>query len=521
MADLTHRFANSSVRTKVTAVVVAVSVAAVAVMAAAYGFIGLNRTRDALAQQMRGLARVTANNLAAAVIFEDPASARTTLASLHQEPNVRASRIVLPDGAVLARYPGNTRVRWQTPASDTRMQFGPETVEVVHPIRKDGRAVAHLQVKAGLKPLKDSRTTLLTAGAAVVIGAIAIAVLLARPLCGFIIRPIEELAGAADRVRRTGDLSVRVPRRWRDEVGELVAAFNDMLDRIRGYQSHMEELVEQRTQDLARSNEELRRTVDALESAKQEAETSDAAKTRFLANMSHELRTPLNAILGFSEMLQHEVMGPLGNAKYREYSNDIHASAAHLLEVINDVLDVARLESGRFSLNEEETELRALCGEAERMLSVTAEHRGVALSCAETGAWDARVRCDPARMRQVVLNLVSNAVKFTPEGGSVRIECDLLDSGEAAVRVRDTGAGMDPADVPQILEPFTQVASPYARDHQGTGLGLALSNQIVEMHDGHLDIHTAPGEGTTVTAVLPAARVIATGKAAAPAGAPS
>ena len=508
MGSFTRRLADSTVRFKVTAVVVAVSVAAVAVMAGAYGFIGLERTRDALAQQMRGLARVTANNLAAAVVFEDMATAEATLKSLQAEPNIRAARIVLPNGQVLARYPADARMRWNTPASDTRMRFGESTLEVVHPVRQDGGTVAHLQVKASLRPLQESQTALLITGAGVVLGAIALAVLLARPLGGFIIRPIEELAKAADRVRQTRDLSVRVPRRRGDELGDLVAGFNEMLDRLRGYQEHMEELVAQRTQDLAASNEELRRTVDALESAKHAAETSDAAKTRFLANMSHELRTPLNAILGFAEMLQHELMGPLGNDKYREYSADIHTSAAHLLEIINDVLDVARLESGRFSLNESETELRALCGEAERMLSVTAEQRGVALTCAETGAWQTRVWCDPARMRQVVLNLVSNAVKFPPEGGRVTIEAVRSADGEAVLRVRDTGPGMDPEEVPRILEPFTQVASPYARDHQGTGLGLALCKQIVEMHEGRLEVDTAPGEGTLVAAVLPAERVL-------------
>jgi len=513
MVNLSQRFANSSVRFKVTAVVVAVSVAAVAVMAGAYGIIGLERTRSALAEQMRGLTRVTANNLDAAVVFEDMATARATLASLHEEPNIRAARIVLPDGTVLARHPDDRRERWHTPASETRMRFGDTGLEVVHPIRQEGGVVAHLQVKAGLAPLADSRTTLLTTGAAVLLGAIALAVVLARPLCGFIIRPIEDLAGATDRVRRTGDLDVRVPRRWCDEVGALVAGFNDMLARLRGYQAHMEDLVAQRTRDLEASNDKLRRTVDALESAKQAAETSDAAKTRFLANMSHELRTPLNAILGFSEMLQREIMGPLGNAKYREYVTDIHASADHLLEVINDVLDVARLESGRFSLNEAESELHALCGEAERMLSVTAERRGVALSCAEGGAWDTRVRCDPARMRQVVINLVSNAVKFTPEGGRVAIEAERTEAGGVAMRVRDTGPGMDPEDVPRILEPFTQVASPYARDHQGTGLGLALCKQIVEMHDGRLAIDTAPGAGTVAAALLPPERVVDAGGA--------
>mgnify|MGYP000547708616 CR=1 FL=1 len=507
MAKLRRWLADRSVRTKVRLVVVGVSVAAMAVMAVAYGVIGVERERVALKREVRALARITGANLAAAAVFADAPAASETLRTLRREPTVEAARVLLPDGRVLAQAPASWRGTWRMPADVPEFRLGSARPALVHPIRRDGRRVATLQVRVSTQRLREARDTLVLMGVTAVLGAVLAAWLLAVPLCAALLRPIEELVRAVERVREARDFAVRVTPRSRDEVGELASGFNEMLDEIRASSDRMQELVEQRTRDLAAANEALRATVDALEHAKQRAEASDAAKTRFLANMSHELRTPLNAIVGFSEMLKAGIVGQPANAKHQEYIDDIHASALHLLNIINDVLDVARLESGRFSLVESTTTVGALCRETERMLGVTAENRGIALHGEVDRMAELTLACDPGRMRQVLLNLVSNALKFTPRGGSVTITADRAGDGGVNLRVRDSGEGMDPEDVPTVLEPFGQVHSPYAREHQGTGLGLALCKQIVEMHAGTLTVDTAPGHGTTVTATLGPERV--------------
>jgi len=245
-----------------------------------------------------------------------------------------------------------------------------------------------------------------------------------------------------------------------------------------------------------------------LKEAKEEAEASNAAKTRFLANMSHELRTPLNAIIGFSEILRDETFGPLGNPKYQDYSAEIHASGTHLLAIVNDLIDVASLDADQFNLAESTLVIRDIVEEAIRMLEVTAESAGVAILRTEGRAWDQMLIGDPRRLRQVLINLLSNALKFTPSGGSTSVSIHRHENGDLGLTIADTGIGMKMQDIATALEPFGQVQHASAYDYQGKGLGLALSKGIVEAHNGDLTISSIPGEGTHVHIVLPGERVL-------------
>jgi PAS domain S-box-containing protein len=245
---------------------------------------------------------------------------------------------------------------------------------------------------------------------------------------------------------------------------------------------------------------DLSREAD-LRTAKETAEAANRSKSSFLANMSHELRTPLNAIIGFAEVLTGELLGPLGAPKYLEYARDIKESGDHLLQLINHILDLSRIEVGRYELRKESVVGEDLVKDALRFVALSAQAARVNLHHEADGSLTP-ARLDRRAIRQVLLNLLSNAIKFTPAGGTItvstRCDADSLD-----IAVADTGIGIPKSELGRLGKPFEQVANPLTRDHKGSGLGLAISKALVEMHGGTLRIESAAGKGTTVRLKLP------------------
>ncbi|MGO1117141.1 sensor histidine kinase [Rhodovibrionaceae bacterium A322] len=253
---------------------------------------------------------------------------------------------------------------------------------------------------------------------------------------------------------------------------------------------------------VARQNQHIRE----LENARRAAELASAAKSTFLANLSHELRTPLNAVLGFSELLSANIGGTLTD-KQQEYVQDIHSSGDLLLRLINDLLDLSKADAGKMELEESVVNLDGLFEQAMRSLWPQSQQKQVELINRHRDS-HFRLLGDERKLLQVMINLVANAVKFTPQGGQVYLDSEISDLGELIISVTDTGIGIAPKDLKKVMEPFGRSENAYTRDTEGTGIGLALCKAVTELHRGHLELTSQEGEGTTVKVIIPAGRVL-------------
>mgnify|MGYP003674049992 CR=1 FL=1 len=246
----------------------------------------------------------------------------------------------------------------------------------------------------------------------------------------------------------------------------------------------------------------------ALLAAKEEAELANRAKSEFLANMSHELRTPLNAILGFSEVMTRQSFGALGSERYLEYAHDINTSGSHLLAIINDVLDLCRIEAGSVELVEETVDLDGTLTFVRRLVDPNARAKQLTLNV-EIAEDARRLRGDARTVKQILLNLISNSVKFTAPHGTIDVTAVRATNGALVVTVEDNGIGIAAEDIPKVLEPFGQAGQADTRAHEGTGLGLSLAKRLTELHQGTLTLESTPGVGTRVTVRFPEARCLA------------
>ncbi|HHW07639.1 MAG TPA: DUF3365 domain-containing protein [Clostridia bacterium] len=318
--------------------------------------------------------------------------------------------------------------------------------------------------------------------------------------------PLQQLKSAAVQLGRGNwNLNLR-ELEAEGEIKDLALQFQDMADQLRELYTNLEAQVAKRTEELTLANQELKAKQQALETANKELETLNQHKSRFLATMSHELRTPLTAIIAFAELLQQQL--PAGDQVNRQNVEEIKTNGENLLMLINDLLDLAQIEAGRYRLRPETMDVVDVIDSVERVIAPLARKKEIEFST-EFLTEVPLVKADPEKFRRAVLNLADNAVKFTPQGGKVRITVDYdRDKEEVLIAVSDTGIGIRAEDLSYIFDRFRQVDNSDARRYRGSGLGLALAKELVEMHRGWVSVSSEVNKGSTFTIGLPVGRPV-------------
>jgi len=503
-----------SIREKLVTIVMSTTLAALVVSVGTVVAYDLRSYQRSLQNDMATQAELVGHMTSAALAFDDPRLARENLALLRTRPSLRAAALYDEHGSLFAWYvaPGERAVFPPAPRKEGRGKEGGDLV-LYTPIRENGEVLGTVYLRSENLLVERMRDYLLIA-ALVTLLALLTAWLLVRRLGHTITTPIDAITSIARDVVATRDYSRRAPRISEDEAADLVDSFNAMLAEIelrtRALESSNREIAHE-AQERARARQEVMRLNEQLEGrvhertmqlelanselelAIEEARAANQAKSAFLSAMSHELRTPLNAILGFAQILSSNAM-PTTPEQKLEFSNHILKSGRHLLTLINEILDLAKVEAGALTLSMEAVGLGDMLAECRTMIGPLASQRGIRVLFPD-GCLDVQLRADRTRLKQVLLNLLSNAVKYNREGGAVVLECSDAGPQRLRLSVRDTGMGLEPGQVAALFQPFNRLGQE-GGTQEGTGIGLVVTRRLVELMGGEIGVTSSPGVGS-------------------------
>ncbi|AVR95079.1 ATP-binding protein [Pseudoduganella armeniaca] len=502
-----------SLRHKLLGVIAMVILPAMLVSISTVVAYDLHVYQQTIRDDMRTQAELLGHMSAPALTFDDQRLAQENLSLLRLRPKVNAGGIYNARGQLFARYAAPD----QKPVIPARVgspgfQFQDGKMQLFQPIYDNGELLGTVYLRADYE-MMDRFVDYLLIGVLAALLALFIAWLVMRRLSEVITRPILNVAHVAREVMKTGDVSRRAERLGEDEVAELAESFNKMLSDIESRKRELENSnreiareAEQRAlaqQEVMRLNAELEQRVHErtmqlelangeLAMAMEEAKSANQAKSAFLSSMSHELRTPLNAILGFAQILTSDKL-PSTLAQKKEFANHILKSGRHLLALINEILDLAKIESGAVALSMEPVALADILQECETMMAPLAGQRGIRLLFPQQVSYN--VTADRTRLKQVLLNLLSNAIKYNREGGAVVVDCTTSAAEVLRVSVQDTGMGLKQEQVRMLFQPFNRLGQESGAE-EGTGIGLVVTKRLVELMGGTIGVSSSPGVGS-------------------------
>ena len=483
-------------------------VSGVALLSACAGFVlyDLSTYRIVIARNLSTEAQIVGSNSVAALVFNDPRAAENTLSALNASPHILYAAIYTEDGHPFAGYwRDNSRKTLPLPSIPSGQAQTHWLVDgqmaLVQSIIFQGKPTGFVYIRSDLQAMNDRLKTYALIAAAVMLISLVLALMISRISQRVISKPVMQLAQTVRIVSHEKNYSIRASTsKNRDEVSTLIESVNEMLEQIQQrdtalHQAHteLEHRVQERTTQLAAANKEL-------DLRNREVERATKLKSKFLASMSHELRTPLNAIVGFSDLLAEQTAGEL-NDKQKRFVNHIKQGSAHLLQLINDILDLSKIEAGQLELRSERFQISEALPEVLSTIRPLAMVKQITIH--QKSEADIPVYADRVRFKQILYNLLSNAVKFTPKDGRISIEC--AESGDfIKISVTDTGIGIRTEDQGIIFEEFRQVEGDKGSTQEGTGLGLAITRRLVEQQGGTISLTSEPGKGSRFTFTLPA-----------------
>lgn len=483
---------NASIRVKLHLLSFTVTTVALLLASGAFTLYDLQQLRTSKVEQLQMLGVALARNAKAALETSDAGQAGKLLHSFMNRSSVESAVIFDRDGHVFATFPATPRHgRVEQTELRQQVQFTDDGfLDIALPIRKEDALIGTLFMRSNIVGIQTQARDYLWIVAAVMLSSLLLSNLLSERLQRVFAAPLINLVGVMKNVSEKRDYSLRVDRDSRDEFGELCRGFNQMIEQI-----------EQARTELQEANEDLEARVQErtaeLVTARDAAEAASRAKSDFLAKMSHEIRTPMTAILGYADLLREKNLNP---ETHEEHLTTIRRNGEHLLSVINDILDVSKIEAGRMTTERIETSPGEVVAEVASLMRARAQEKNLNLTVEYEGAIPAVIRTDPTRLRQILVNIVGNAVKFTEEG-SVRLVASFHPGVNGApdqmqFSVIDSGIGINSEHMARLFDPFSQGDDSMARRFGGSGLGLTISQNLAQLLGGKLWCESEPGNGS-------------------------